>query len=153
MPERLQVTCGLPLMCTHSHTPQARPQLPACPWPPPWGVERVQPRAGLISGNYRNSPLQPAPSLFPLHGALGNGHGATTLPGVKPPTHSRQVSQANPGAAGCENEGPDNMALAERLEALPTRLGQPHRQAEQREIGSLITWIASFATYVAVVST
>ncbi len=47
---------------------------------------------------------------------------------------------------------PDNMALGEHLEALPTCLGQPHRQAEQREVGSLITWISSFATYVAVIS-
>ncbi len=42
--------------------------------------------------------------------------------------------------------------MAERLEALLTHLGQPHRQAEQREVGSLITWIASIATYIAVVS-
>ena len=47
---------------------------------------------------------------------------------------------------------PDNMALAERLEALPIRTGQPAKQAEQREVGSLITWVSSFTTYVAVVA-
>ena len=44
------------------------------------------------------------------------------------------------------------MALAERLEALPVRMGQPAKQAEQREVGSLITWVSSFTTYVAVVA-
>ncbi len=29
---------------------------------------------------------------------------------------------------------PDNMPFAERLEALPVRLGQPAKRAEQREI-------------------
>ena len=46
---------------------------------------------------------------------------------------------------------PDNMALAERLDALPL-LGHPSKQTEQREIGSLITWVSTFSTYVAIVS-
>ena len=47
---------------------------------------------------------------------------------------------------------PDNLALAERLEALPARPGQPSKASEQREIGSLVTWVSCFATYVAIVS-
>ena len=47
---------------------------------------------------------------------------------------------------------PDNMALAERLEALPLRLGHPTKQAFQREVGSLITWVSSFTTYMAIVA-
>ena len=47
---------------------------------------------------------------------------------------------------------PDNMALAERLEVLPLRLGHPSKQVELREIGSLITWVSSFSSYVAIVS-
>ena len=47
---------------------------------------------------------------------------------------------------------PDNMALTEWLEALPTRLGEQAKQAEQREIGLLITWVSSFITYVAIVA-
>ena len=47
---------------------------------------------------------------------------------------------------------PDNMALTERLEALPTRLGEQAKQAEQREIRSLIMWVSSFITYVAIVA-
>ena len=49
---------------------------------------------------------------------------------------------------------PDNMALAERLEALPARLGNsaPRIIAEQREVPSLLTWVSCFATYVAVVA-
>ena len=46
---------------------------------------------------------------------------------------------------------PDNIALSERLEALPSHSSRdkvPH----QREIGSLLTWVSSFATYVAVIS-
>ena len=46
---------------------------------------------------------------------------------------------------------PDNIALSEHMEALPshsTRERVPH----QWEIGSLLTWISFFATYVAVVS-
>ena len=45
------------------------------------------------------------------------------------------------------------MALAEKLEALPVRSGQtPNLGAEQRELGSLMTWISSFVTYTAVLS-
>ena len=46
---------------------------------------------------------------------------------------------------------PDNVALAEQLGALPQGLG-PHKQPEQREVGSLTTWVASFATYIAIVA-
>ena len=46
---------------------------------------------------------------------------------------------------------PDNLALAECLETLPTKL-IPTKQPEQREVGSLLTWVSSFATYVAVVA-
>ena len=46
---------------------------------------------------------------------------------------------------------PDNMALAEKLEALPSRPDQPAKQSVRREVGSLLTWI-SFATYVAIMS-
>ncbi len=46
---------------------------------------------------------------------------------------------------------PDNVALAERLEALPTWV-QPTKHPEQREVGSLLIWVSSFATYVAVVA-
>lgn len=45
---------------------------------------------------------------------------------------------------------PDNMALAEKLEALPVCLGQTQKGAEQREVGSLLTWVTTFLTYVAV---
>ena len=48
---------------------------------------------------------------------------------------------------------PDNMALAERLEALPgSRMGQPQKNAEQWGIGLVIMWPSCFATYVAIVS-
>ena len=47
---------------------------------------------------------------------------------------------------------PDNMALAERLEALPLRMGPVAKQAEQREVGSLMTRVSSFTTYVAIVA-
>lgn len=47
---------------------------------------------------------------------------------------------------------PDYMALTERLEALPTHLGEQAKQAEQREIESLIMWVSSFITYVAIVA-
>ena len=46
---------------------------------------------------------------------------------------------------------PDNVALAERLAALLQGLG-PHKQPEQQEVGSLTTWAASFATYIAIVA-
>lgn len=45
---------------------------------------------------------------------------------------------------------PDNMALGEKLEALPVCLGQTQKGAEQREVGSLLSWVTSFLTYVAV---
>lgn len=46
---------------------------------------------------------------------------------------------------------PDNMALAERLEALPRGLQQGGTHC-QREIDSLLTWACAFLTYVAVVN-
>ena len=48
----------------------------------------------------------------------------------------------------------DNVALAERLAALPPGLAPPKPPGE-REIGgekALVTWVSSFSTYVAVVS-
>ena len=47
---------------------------------------------------------------------------------------------------------PDNIALAENLEALPVRPGQTPKGAEQREVGSLMTWVSSFVIYIAVLS-
>ena len=47
---------------------------------------------------------------------------------------------------------PDNLALPERLEALPGPASQVGRNSEQREIGSLLTWVSCFATYVAIVA-
>ena len=47
---------------------------------------------------------------------------------------------------------PDDLALAERLEALPGPASQVGRNSEQREIGSLLTWVSCFATYVAIVA-
>ena len=38
---------------------------------------------------------------------------------------------------------PDNMNLAEQLEALLACLGQQAKPVEQREIESLITWVSS----------
>ena len=49
---------------------------------------------------------------------------------------------------------PDNIALAERLVALPPGLAPPKPPGE-REIGgdgALVTWVSSFATYVAIVA-
>ena len=49
---------------------------------------------------------------------------------------------------------PDNIALTERLSALPPGLAPPKPPGE-REIGgdkALVTWISSFATYVAIVA-
>ena len=47
---------------------------------------------------------------------------------------------------------PDNLALAERLEALPGPASQVGRNSDQREIGSLLTLLSCFATYVAIVA-
>ena len=41
---------------------------------------------------------------------------------------------------------PDNLVLAEHMETLPAKT------PEQREVGSLLTWVSSFATYIAVVA-
>ena len=46
---------------------------------------------------------------------------------------------------------PDNLVLAERLETLLARVA-PAKTPEQREVGSLLTWMSSFATYIAVVA-
>ena len=47
---------------------------------------------------------------------------------------------------------PDNIALAERLEALPTHRS-PAKAPETREVGALATWVTAFSTYIAVVAT
>ena len=47
---------------------------------------------------------------------------------------------------------PDNLALAERLEALPSQLTQLRRPTEQRDIHSILTWVSCFTTYVAIIS-
>ena len=41
----------------------------------------------------------------------------------------------------------DNIALAEQLTKLPSSAGHT-RPPEQREVGSLMTWVSSFATYM-----
>ena len=46
---------------------------------------------------------------------------------------------------------PDNIALAKRLEALPTHWA-PFKTPETREVGALSTWVSAFCTYVAVVA-
>ena len=46
---------------------------------------------------------------------------------------------------------PDNIALAERLEALPTHKS-PAKAPETREVGALATWVTAFSTYIAVVA-
>ena len=45
----------------------------------------------------------------------------------------------------------DNMALTERLEALPSHTSH-FKQPESWEIKSLSTWVSAFATYIAVVA-
>lgn len=49
---------------------------------------------------------------------------------------------------------PDNLALAERLAALPQGLAPPKPPGEREIAGdkALITWVSSFATYVAIVA-
>ena len=46
---------------------------------------------------------------------------------------------------------PDNIALAERLEALPSHK-TPAKAPKAREVGALSTWVAAFTTYIAVVA-
>jgi len=46
---------------------------------------------------------------------------------------------------------PDNIALAEQLTKLPSNTGHT-RPPEQWEVGSLMTWVSPFATYVAIVT-
>ena len=46
---------------------------------------------------------------------------------------------------------PDNIALAERLEALPSHR-TPSSAPETREVGALATWVTAFATYIAIVA-
>ena len=46
---------------------------------------------------------------------------------------------------------PDNIALAERLEALPSHR-TPASAPETREVGALATWVTAFTTYVAIVA-
>ena len=45
---------------------------------------------------------------------------------------------------------PDNIALAEKLESLPTH-SHMVKSPEQREISSIVSWVSCFATYLAVV--
>ena len=47
---------------------------------------------------------------------------------------------------------PDNIALMEHLEALPGAAGGSRDMPQQREVPSLLTWVASFVTYVAIVA-
>ena len=49
---------------------------------------------------------------------------------------------------------PDNLALAERLAALPQGLAPPKPPGEREITGdkALLTWVSSFATYVAIVA-
>ena len=46
---------------------------------------------------------------------------------------------------------PDNIALAERLEALPSHR-TTGKTPETREVGALPTWVSAFSTYVAIVA-
>ena len=46
---------------------------------------------------------------------------------------------------------PDNIALSEKLDALPARANQVPNQ-EQREITKTVTWVSCFASYVAIVA-
>ena len=46
---------------------------------------------------------------------------------------------------------PDNIALHERLEALPSR-AHVLREPEVREVGTLTTWVSAFTTYIAIVA-
>ena len=50
-----------------------------------------------------------------------------------------------------EGPTPDNIALAERLAKLPANVAQG-KPPEQREVGSLMIWVSSFATYVAIMA-
>ena len=49
---------------------------------------------------------------------------------------------------------PDNLALTERLAALPQGLAPPKPPGEREITGdkALLTWVSSFATYVAIVA-
>ena len=46
---------------------------------------------------------------------------------------------------------PENIALLERLEALPSR-EHALKELEVREIGTLTTWVSAFTTYLAIVA-
>jgi len=46
---------------------------------------------------------------------------------------------------------PDNIALSEKLDALPARANQVPNQ-EQREITKIVTWVSCFASYVAIIA-
>ena len=46
---------------------------------------------------------------------------------------------------------PDNIALAERLEALYSHRA-PSKAPETQEVGALSTWVSAFSTYVAIVT-
>ena len=88
--------------------------------------------------------VSPSPSSQPLPFRM-----ASSLPPV-PPKLVRKIQALE--FVEMRELLPDNLALIERLEALPVRMGQSARSPEQREIASLHTWTSSFATYVAVLS-
>ena len=46
---------------------------------------------------------------------------------------------------------PDNLALSEKLDALPARASQS-TNPEQREITKIVTWVSCFSTYAAIVA-
>lgn len=47
---------------------------------------------------------------------------------------------------------PDNIALMKHLEVLPGAAGGSRDMLQQREVPSLLTWVASFVMYVAIVA-
>jgi hypothetical protein len=46
---------------------------------------------------------------------------------------------------------PENITLAERLEALPSHRSSANAP-ETREVGALATWVTAFTTYIAIVA-
>ena len=118
------------------------------------------------------SPSASAPTSFPaLSKSLGSATYTTTVPSGSASGLPIPLASATPTAlpfrlASCLPPIPaklvkriqalefvemrdlllDNMALAEKLEALPVRLGQTQKGAEQREVGSLLTWVTSLHT-------
>ena len=108
-------------------------------------TSRAIPSTGLMSGS--ETTLPKATSAVTAVGTLFRM--ASSLPPV-PPKLVKKIQALE--FVEMRELLPDNMALADRLEALLQRIGQPTRNPEQREIGSLYTWTACFTTYIAVVS-